>query len=847
MKARGVAVALFCIVLAHGTVHAQIVLPPDSSIRAPDSPDADPPVVTVLFDPACETAWAPPAASRGVMVPDLLFTGIAPEGDVPTGIAFTTDGSKIIVAHRDTRNLSVYDAATRDFIMSIDLSGSPGAMALSSDGVHAVTANMWEDTASIVDLTLGLETAVVPIGDQPGQVRITPNGLTAVVGNAGASSLSVIDIATATELRRIAGAQFVASTSLNFEHGTVVTEASGYEIGADNATLVFPDYYNNRIRFFDINAGTFSDVASATNPRGIAITPDGTTAVVTHFLSADQVTVIDVATRSISKTIAIPVDLSGPIAINPGATKAIVAVQNASRVVNLVTNAVSGDLGTLSVNAYAVTADGLYAWMAGFTGSLISFASESVVVQLNNIVTTNVVATSPTAQRAAAAANVFGEDMLVVNTNGASGFIEELAPSGPPPELDRTRTVAVSDDGSTAVAVGILGDSASIIDLDTRTVTGIRSVGDRPAEVEIAPDGSKAVVANLDSSFVSVIGLGTLNVSNIAISRRQSEVEISPDSQHAYVAVVADGDGVWKINLSTLSVVGAKRLTGNMGGVGAVFSQNSGMTLSHDGATLVTCNSFDNNISIIETSTMNEQKRLAVGTFPVRAVFSPDDLTIYVSNRDSDTVSRVSNAGAASVVTGTIATGDQPFDMAITPDGGKLFITDFNVPRVSVVPLPGTTVTSTIPLQYFPIGAHIDAGGDRLFIPTGNYTVTLGPGAKVQMALFGNFYSINTQTATIGSQLMTGQPASALAYRAADPLALIAAPLGDGLVLVGACEGDANGDNVVDNIDLQRILDAWASSVGDANYDATADLNDDGTVDNVDLQELLDHWAEVCR
>jgi uncharacterized membrane protein len=60
------------------------------------------------------------------------------------------------------------------------------------------------------------------------------------------------------------------------------------------------------------------------------------------------------------------------------------------------------------------------------------------------------------------------------------------------------------------------------------------------------------------------------------------------------------------------------------------------------------------------------------------------------------------------------------------------------------------------------------------------------------------------------------------------------------------CAGDANGDGIVDNIDLQRILDAWASHHGAANFDTTVDFNDDDAIDNVDLQVILDNWAANC-
>jgi hypothetical protein len=61
------------------------------------------------------------------------------------------------------------------------------------------------------------------------------------------------------------------------------------------------------------------------------------------------------------------------------------------------------------------------------------------------------------------------------------------------------------------------------------------------------------------------------------------------------------------------------------------------------------------------------------------------------------------------------------------------------------------------------------------------------------------------------------------------------------------CPGDANLDGRVDNEDLQRVLDAWARSIGEPGYDAAADFNHDGQVENADLQTLLEHWAAVCQ
>jgi hypothetical protein len=60
------------------------------------------------------------------------------------------------------------------------------------------------------------------------------------------------------------------------------------------------------------------------------------------------------------------------------------------------------------------------------------------------------------------------------------------------------------------------------------------------------------------------------------------------------------------------------------------------------------------------------------------------------------------------------------------------------------------------------------------------------------------------------------------------------------------CPGDTNGDRRVDNADLQALLDAWGSSLGDATYNASVDFDGDGEIGNVDLQAILDNWSKTC-
>ena len=429
-----------------------------------------------------------------------------------------------------------------------------------------------------------------------------------------------------------------------------------------------------------------------------------------------------------------------------------------------------------------------------------------------------------------------------MNTSGAAGFLEGRTSSGPPPEGDKARHAAFTPDGQSVVLTNIFSDNLSLVNLANERTEAIVAVGDRPSESAVTPDSALAAVANLDSTFLSVVDLGAQSATNVTISTRASQVEISPDGTYAYAAVVSSGDGVWRVNLNTLSVEGAKILTGNMGSVFFLYQQSSGMTLSHDGATLVTCNSFDNNVSIIDTASWAEVARVTVGAFPVRAVFSPDDMLIWVSNRDGDSVSVVENLGAGSGVIGTIAVGDGPFEMAVMPDASRLFVANFNARTISVVDLPGFSVTDTVTLNEPVQDVRVSADGARLLATGGNWFISIGPGPLVGFGQSGELALIDPATAAITDLLDTGLPPGNLAYRDAPALAAIPSPHGDGVLLVDVlpCPGDGNGDGVISTADLLGLLAAWGTS--DPTYDI-APPGGDGVVSTADLLALLSAWG----
>ncbi len=59
--------------------------------------------------------------------------------------------------------------------------------------------------------------------------------------------------------------------------------------------------------------------------------------------------------------------------------------------------------------------------------------------------------------------------------------------------------------------------------------------------------------------------------------------------------------------------------------------------------------------------------------------------------------------------------------------------------------------------------------------------------------------------------------------------------LGSVLDFAGGKEGDTNGDNVVNEADLDQIRARFGARTGDSNYDKKADANNDGVIDELDV------------
>ena len=190
---------------------------------------------------------------------------------------------------------------------AVDVAPRSSSLASTPDGRHLLVANPDSDSITIVDLADHRTIAEIPVGNNPQGVALDLAGRAAFVSNRDDDTLSVIDLLTRT----------VSDTwSVGDAPTGIVADPQGrlYVANAGSAS----------ISVIRIEAGTrLATVPTAPRPRGLSLSPDGTTLYVTHFLSG-RVSVIDTESLTLETVVSTGPDsnLSNGLVVDPNAPRA---------------------------------------------------------------------------------------------------------------------------------------------------------------------------------------------------------------------------------------------------------------------------------------------------------------------------------------------------------------------------------------------------------------------------------------------------------------------------------------------------------------------------------------------
>lgn len=226
-----------------------------------------------------------------------------------------------------------------------------------------------------------------------------------------------------------------------------------------------------------------------------------------------------------------------------------------------------------------------------------------------------------------------------------------------------------------------------------------------PATFAIAPDAPLAYVTHSELGQVSVVDLEDMKVV------RTIEVPGSPFG----VAVAKGGRlfiGDW--NEGHVTVVSASN-EGNaeLTRVGGVGPEPGHILLSPDETTLYVANREGDSVSVVRTHDLSLAATIPVGHAPFAIALSPDGQRLFVGNVQGGTVTVIDTGKLAAVE--TWKTGAMPYGAAVTPDGSKVLVTHQSAGTLGVFD-GSEKPLAKIKVGSYPEGVAIGGDGTRAYV-----------------------------------------------------------------------------------------------------------------------------------
>ncbi|MCC3773259.1 cell surface protein [Streptomyces sp. UNOB3_S3] len=262
--------------------------------------------------------------------------------------------------------------------------------------------------------------------------------------------------------------------------------------------------------------------------------------------------------------------------------------------------------------------------------------------------------------------------------------------------------VVISPDGfrtlSTAKGDGGGEGNLALLDITAGTLRTV-GAGVWPYRVTVLPDGSAAYVTNPLAGTAHAIDLTTGAARSIDVGPSPDGIVASPEGDRVYVAT--DGDPVVAVVDPTTNTVGRR-----FGGPITAMCT----ALTPDGNTLCFgIHSGVNAVAVAMTAGAGDPPLVPVGQSPEQLAPSPDAAFVYVANRGHEI--KVIDVQAVREVTPVRTPRDRTNAVAVSPDGGFLFVTSERADSVQKLPVNGGD-----PVAEFPLGAAL---GNNAYLAIG--------------------------------------------------------------------------------------------------------------------------------
>ncbi|MBN1362025.1 MAG: hypothetical protein JW993_15625 [Sedimentisphaerales bacterium] len=202
----------------------------------------------------------------------------------PTSLVASADGKRLYVAEATAGRVAVVDVACGKVIREVAVACHPSGLALSSDGRWLyVTSAVPEGVVQVIDLDNEAVTDTIHVGHTPVALALAPDGQTLYVCNRFDNNVGIIDLRLGRQSGTVAVPREPVAATIT-RNGRFLFVANLLPASAANTRHVAAS-----VSVIDTGAARLVKNIElpdgSTNLRGIALSPDGKHAYVTHILS----------------------------------------------------------------------------------------------------------------------------------------------------------------------------------------------------------------------------------------------------------------------------------------------------------------------------------------------------------------------------------------------------------------------------------------------------------------------------------------------------------------------------------------------------------------------------------
>ncbi|WP_161789783.1 GH92 family glycosyl hydrolase [Streptacidiphilus neutrinimicus] len=265
----------------------------------------------------------------------------------------------------------------------------------------------------------------------------------------------------------------------------------------------------------------------------------------------------------------------------------------------------------------------------------------------------------------------------------------------------------------------------------TVTVTVDNTLGSRPATVSwnaTAPSGlsvspaATTVTAQPGGTVRTAVTIAapagaTTGYYQVAFAAHASDGALIPNAS-LLTTVARPGESIptaYVSNYSDNTVTPVDTRTHNAGPAVPVGGGPDGMAVA--GGDLFVANNNSNDVTVIDTTTNAVVKTVPVGNVAADVAATPDGRTVWVTDFGDGTVRPID---VATLTAGApITVGSQPERLAVSPDGTRLWVANQGSGTVSEIDLATRAVAHTVAVGAAPFGVAVTPDSSRVYVSDG--------------------------------------------------------------------------------------------------------------------------------